>query len=228
MHVHFVLRSRNEKTGPIPVSTTSSDTCPESCPLRGSGCYAESGPLAMHWQKVSAGTRGDSWIEFCRRIAALPAGQLWRHNQAGDLPGRGDTIDVWALGALVKANASRRGFTYTHKPISNRANRAAIARANKAGLTVNLSANSPAHADSLLAAGIGPVVTVLPADVDGAKTPVLTSPAGNKIPVCPATYRDDVTCKSCQLCARPQRKSIVGFPAHGSGKHKASAIASAG
>ena len=224
MNVHLTLKSANKKTGPIPVSTTSRDTCPAACPFRGAGCYAESGPLAIHWREVTAGNRGMPWRDFLRAIAALPDGQLWRHNQAGDLPGVGNRIDAVALSQLAAANRHKRGFTYTHKPMTP-ANRERVAQANQAGFTVNVSANSPTHADELCDAGVWPVVTVLPADVDGAVTPVVYTPAGKTISVCPATYRDDVSCATCQLCARADRKSIVGFPAHGSGARKASATA---
>jgi hypothetical protein len=39
--------------------------------------------------------------------------------------------------------------------------------------------------------------------------------------VCPATQRDDVTCKSCKLCRVQMRGVIVGFPVHGSRKRMA-------
>ena len=75
MLVHLVRKSRNGKTGPIPVSTTSGDTCPNACPLKGSGCYAKSGPLGMHWQKVSSGARGTAGIGMApvdNWVAATP------------------------------------------------------------------------------------------------------------------------------------------------------------
>ena len=69
-------------------------------------------------------------------------------------------------------------------------------------------------------------VTVLPDTVHGNEE--LHTPAGRRIVVCPATYRDDVTCASCQLCQRAERKIIVGFPAHGQSRAKASqAVANA-
>jgi hypothetical protein len=173
----------------------------------------------MHWQRVTNGENAISWAAFCRSVRALADGQLWRHNQAGDLPGKGDSLDVKALDQLVKANAGKRGFTYTHKPITAKA-RKAIARANASGFTVNLSANDLGHADRLASLGIGPVVTVLPRD----QTVNTVTPAGRKVVVCPATQRDDVTCQSCGLCAR-QRDCIVGFPAHGVSVRKADAIA---
>ncbi len=155
-------------------------------------------------------------------------GNIWRHNQAGDLPGVNHALDTSKLAELVAANAAAgmRGFTYTHKPLRSAKERKAIAGANAAGFTINLSGNSPAHADTLVDLRIGPVVTVLPADVHGNVD--LHTPAGRRIVVCPATYRDDVTCASCQLCQRAERKTIVGFPAHGQSRAKASqAVAAA-
>lgn len=200
LRVTLTLKSKNVKTGPIPVSTTSPETCPDACPLRGNGCYAETGPIAIVWRKVADGTLGGNWRAFCKAIAALPLGQLWRHNQAGDLPGRGNKIDSPKLWALVAANRGKRGFTYTHKPMDTVENRHAVEYANAHGFTINLSANNLAHADSLTDLGIAPVVTVLPSAVRGNVR--LATPAGRRVVVCPATYRDDVTCASCQLCWR--------------------------
>jgi hypothetical protein len=239
--VAMTRKSRNVKTGPIPVTTTDSKTCPESCPFNnGNGCYAASGPLAMFWRKVDKGQAGDSWGALCDSVESLPDGQLWRHNQAGDLPGDGKRVDAPALAALVSANKGKRGFTYTHYPMTQE-NRAAIALANKRGFTINLSGNSLDHADSLVALGVGPVVSVVPesygrkakgkvfteslADYRARlKTLPQTTPAGARAVVCPATYQDSVTCESCGLCQR-QRDSVVTFPAHGTGKARASAIA---
>lgn len=210
MQVHLTLKSANAKTGPIPVSTTERDSCPTDCAMR-AGCYAASGPLALHWAAVSAGTRGTSWGQFTQAIAALPEGQLWRHNQAGDLPQAGGTIDAVKLGQLVAANQGRRGFTYTHH--RDRASLAWVKHANEWGFTVNLSANDLSDADALAETGAGPVVVVLPST----QTQNTETPAGRKVVVCPATQRDDVSCATCQLCQR-QRSAIVGFPAHGTRK----------
>lgn len=220
--VHLTLKSANAKTGPIPVSTTSSDCCPPSCPFAGGGCYAKSGPLALHWAKISAGSRGGNWKEFCDQVERFPAGQLWRHNQAGDLPGSGEAVDADALQKLVSANKGKRGFTYTHKTVDSQ-NHAAIKSANEQGFTVNLSGNNVAHADELVALGIGPVVTVLPSD----QNENFVTPAGNRVVICPATQREGISCATCKLCSVASRKVVVGFPAHGTGHKKASTIAKA-
>jgi hypothetical protein len=171
-----------------------------------SACYAASGPLALHWAKVTAGARGTDWPTFTQSIANLPEGQLWRHNQAGDLP-----RDPVLIGQLVHANAGRRGFTYTHHRDAETLGW--VRHANAWGFTVNLSANDLQDADMLAEKQCGPVVVVLPSTA----TANTKTPAGRPVVVCPATQRDNVSCATCQLCAR-QRDVIVGFPGHGTRK----------
>jgi len=220
-NVHITPVSSNRKTGRIPVSTTDAATCPPSCPLQGGGCYAKSGPLAMHWKKVSTGERVVPFGEFIRFIGNLPQGQLWRHNQAGDLAGKGNTIDGRLLGKLVNANKGKRGFTYTHKPLTSE-NASLIEYANREGFTVNLSANNLRHADKLADHGIAPVCTIVPSE----KT--RRTPAGRKVKICPAQTSDNVTCESCGLCQKVNRDFVIGFVTHGTGKRKAQAIAERG
>lgn len=227
MNIHLTKVSDNVKTGPIPVTTSEASTCPEACPFKKSGCYADSGPLAMHWSKVTNKLRGDTLDILARQVKGFPAGQVWRHNQAGDLPGLSNAIDTDKLSQIVSANKGRRGFTYTHKPCegdSNEAtaNRAAVRSANLEGFTINLSGNNLAHADRLMDLQAGPVVSVVPMDT----APTFETPAGRRGVVCPAQQRDDITCATCQLCSRANRSIIVGFLAHGTSKKKANAIAS--
>lgn len=217
---HFTRVSSNAKTGPIPVTTTSSDSCPDTCSFKaGGGCYADGGPLRMHWRAVDDGSRGGSLEDLVALIGALPRGQLWRHNQAGDLPpgSKPDTIDAVALYQLAIANTHRRGFTYTHYPPTPH-NLTAVRQANKLGFTVNLSAESLGEADEYKALGL-PVVVTLPADVDD----TVITPAGNTVVVCPATT-GNTDCLNCGLCQRRDRDSIVGFPAHGHGAARVQAI----
>ncbi len=224
MNFYLNPKSKNKKTGNMPVSTSDRGTCPDACPFKNNGCYAEGYPLKGRWDEVTNGKRGSLFSDFVNQVAALPANILWRHNQAGDLPGDGKNVDRGALLALAGANAGKRGFTFSHYNVeSNKHNRAAIATANAKGFTINLSANNLDHADKLSDLGIGPVATVLPHDFDARKT---TTPKGRIVAQCPATYRDDVTCKTCGLCQKQSRKVIVGFPAHGNSKKKASAVAS--
>ena len=71
-YIQVTRKSRNSKTGDIPVTTTSEESCPHACPLKGNGCYAEGGPLAILWRKVTARKAGMAWDAAMSEIAALP------------------------------------------------------------------------------------------------------------------------------------------------------------
>jgi len=205
MKYHYIPVSSNRKTGAIPVTYSQRETCPPSCPHYRADCYAEDFYTRMSWDKVPQ--RGGDLGDLCEKIAALPPGQLWRHNVAGDLPGAGEDVDPAALGEIVRANIGKRGFTYTHKKTPDAIQWAA--HATRWGFTVNLSADDAGDADAL--AEFGPVCCIVPSD-----TPEKTyTPGGRVIIVCPAQSRDDVTCENCGLCARADRAVIIGFRAHG-------------
>jgi hypothetical protein len=221
--------SSNRKTGPIPVSSSSNVTCPDSCSFKNGGCYGMGGPALIHWRRISEGVKGVQWEEFCNEIKKIKRGQIWRHNQVGDLVGINEVIDGNSLKMLVAANDGKLGYTYSHKPVISSDtvseqlasdNRKAVEHANKNGFTINLSCDSLMEADLKHNLNIGPVVVVL-----NSKTTdkVVYTPEGKKVVICPATYKDDVTCNSCQLCQK-QRKCIVGFPAHGNAQNKVNAI----
>jgi hypothetical protein len=207
VRVHLNRRTKNEKTGPVAISTTERNSCPDSCPLRGAGCYAESGPLSWHWDKVSSGVRGYQWGEFLSELRTLPPGAKFRHNQAGDLPGSGDRVDIEKVDGLATAADHLSGWTYTHYPPAG--NLRALRRLN-ASLTVNLSADTLAEADALAETGL-PVVATVPTT-----TPErFITPDGRPGFVCPAQTRD-ITCADCMLCEnRHPNRPIIGFRFHG-------------
>lgn len=216
MKYHFIQASSNRKTGPIPQTYTSRESCPPSCSQYRSACYAEDFYTRMTWDKVDQ--RGQDLNGLVRAINRLPKGQLWRHNVAGDLPGQGETVDAYALGQIVKANRGRKGFTYTHKKSPE-----AIAWAKHAtawGFTVNLSADDAGEADKLAATG-APVVCIVPMD-----TPKhTTTPEGRPVLVCPAQTTEHMTCALCQLCQKADRRQIIGFRAHGTRAKQADKLA---
>ena len=219
---HITPKSKNSKVGKMAVTTSTATTCPTSCPFKSNGCYADSGPLKLHWNKVTKGERGDDWSTFIDKIKDLPTGSKWRHNQAGDLPGDMEKLDDEKCIELAKANKGKRGFTYTHYDVLNNfQNAITVNMMNHLGFTVNVSANNLDHADKLCDMDIAPVATVLPIE----QTTNTVTPKGRKVVVCPATYKDDVSCASCMLCEKWDRNVVVGFPAHGTSKKKAAAIA---
>ena len=242
---HITLKSKNAKVGKMAVTTSTATTCPTSCPFKSNGCYADSGPLKLHWDKVTRKERGDDWSTFIDKIKDMPAGSKWRHNQAGDLPGDMEKLDGKKCIDLAKANEGKRGFTYTHYDVLDNFQNAIIVNSmNHLGFTVNVSANNLDHADKLCDMDIAPVATVLPIEWERRnkkekgetvwlealadyrkRISDLHTPKGKKVAVCPATYKDDVSCASCMLCEKWDRNVVVGFPAHGTSKKKAAMVA---
>jgi hypothetical protein len=151
----------------MPACICRAGSCWTGCALYENGCYAETRRPRPALGPVSRGLAGDSWSEFCAKVAALRPGRLWRYAQAGDLPGYGAEIDGKLLEELVTANTGKNVIAFTHKPELGddpvvTENRRLIAAAVWSGFTINLSADNPAHADNLAELGIAPVVTVLP------------------------------------------------------------------
>ena len=224
LRFHLTRVSSNQKTGPIPVSTSSKATCPATCPFMGNGCYAASGPLALHWAAVTRGERGTPFAEFLAAIRSLPAGQLWRMNQAGDIPHNSGRISRRFIKGMVAANRGRRGFTYTHHDLTKGENLALIRQANRHGFRINVSTETEAAADRAIAAGL-PAVLAVPS-TETRKT--WHTAQNNVVLICPAQRSDTKTCANCQLCHSRGSRVIIGFVAHGTAKRKADqAIAAA-
>ena len=218
LRVFFTLKSLNRKTGPIPVSMTSSVSCPPSCSYYGAGCYAERHILGMHWRRLEKG-EGRHWTAFCDMVRELPKGQLWRHNEAGDLPGLGETLSESQIVELAGAARHTRGFTYTHKlgkllPFLERENHFKLLRyLNASGVTVNLSVDNFDELDAY-AGFMLPMTTVLAVDAPR----VSYTKQGRKVIVCPAQVNEGTTCSSCGICqANSPDRAVVGFLAHGNG-----------
>ena len=235
----FVPRSSNCKTGPIGLVTASKDTCWSGCAFAGK-CYPDGGPMRIHWDRVTCGTRKMSFEDVCVCIAAQPDGKIWRWGDAGDLPGFGGTILADELGAICAANYGKRGYCFTHKPVTGynpnalfnlKLIRSCNAATGGVSFTINLSAEGWKRADMLCELDIGPVVTVLPSTMPH-DWKVSYTDAGRRIVRCPAERGTGcLQCVNCggkkgPLCWRVDREYIVGFTSHGFAARQIDAIIS--
>ena len=110
-NVALTPKSKNEKTGSMPVSTSTKEWCLDSCPLKEAGCYAKHGHTGMHWRKVSGGERGTDWNGFVSKVEAMPENTgIWRHDVAGDLPAENGIIDAGMMQSLIRSNKGKGGL----------------------------------------------------------------------------------------------------------------------
>ena len=170
---------------------------------------------------MSHGLRGGSWSDLTNFVSGLERGQLWRHNQAGDLGYTKDAdnrelIRLDLLKSLVDANkaSGAKGYTYTHHKLDYLHNLEAVKYANRNGFTVNASCESMTQADDAISAGV-PAVCV----VDNSQPVPARTPAGHRVVVCPAQTRD-TNCADCGLCQQSKRTCVVAFLAHGNKSKK--------
>ena len=221
---HLTLKSSNKKVGPIPVSTSSHLNCPQTCPYLNNGCYADSGPLALHWRKVTEGERGLTWHEFLSKVEALPEGQLWRHNQAGDLLDFNKQDGINQLAELAVAARKTKGWTYTHHRIRGLAAAEAIRYAKDFNFTVNMSCETEAEVDYHISKGRLAVLTVPQSE----NRKLYLTNGGNRVMLCPQQTNPTVTCATCKLCYERKPNQVIAFRLHGTGIKKAtSALANA-
>lgn len=223
LRFHLTAKSSNTKTGPIPVSTSSRATCPPTCPFLGEGCYGDGYHLSMHWDAVTRGERGLQWPQFLAAIAELPFGQLWRHNQAGDLYKPGTVTGRTALAQLVDANRGRRGYTYSHHPLTS-ATVQAFRAATANGFTVNASCHNETKADAAIASGLRAAFVVASTET----RPHWRTPDGNHAVLCPAQRSgpqfEGMDCAKCQLCQSRPETIAIAFKAHGTGYRRVEAV----
>lgn len=199
----LVMQSGNAKTGPTAATYLPLTTCPTSCAMRGSGCYAELGNVRLHAnRRALTMTAREAASREAIEIAAArpPVGRALRLHVSGDVPDAGSALRVAIAARLWRANGGGPVWTYTHRwrEIPRRA----------WGDSISVLASCETDADELNARARGyavaRVIEQLPAD--GRATE-----AG--IP-CPAQMRAGVQCATCRLCWSDPQRTIL-FGAHG-------------
>ena len=176
------------------------------------------GPLALHWNKVSDGDRGKSWRDHLADLATLPLFSPLRLNQSGDLPHSNGRISRRYLVALLDVIKRRKlqAWTYSHHDLAKGENAALLRRAFRSGLTINVSTETVEAADAAIAAGLPATITVSSTETRS----TWRTPDRNLVMVCPAQRRE-TDCSQCLLCQKRGKRVIIAFTAHGTRKKKA-------
>lgn len=215
----------NQKTGPVSITYVSQHSCPQDCPFRGAGCYAEGGPIGYLTRRLNASSVADpSYSDpvVLARIEAsmidgLPADRDLRLHGVGDCRTRKAARIVSAASRRYKARSvalaelgmiERPGevWTYTHSWQN-------VPPSCWSGVSVLASVETVASAKKALASGFAFAIVVpehsshRAAKVDG----VTVIPCPNQT--------SGVTCDECRLCMDApklrNRTAGIAFSAHG-------------
>ncbi len=214
----FVAMSANHKTGPVAVTYASiAATCPRACPLRGAGCYAQTGRVGiLETQLQKEGVTALA-------AAAEEARQIEVHRPPRGLPLRlhvsGDARTSAAAARLGKAAwkwRSRGGgavWTYTHA--WRKVPRSAWGRS----VSVLGSIERAVDARAVVKQGYAPALVVAELPADGR---AWVEEGIRWIP-CPEMTRG-VPCAQCGLCFRADalraRGAGIAFAAHSVSKKR--------
>lgn len=214
MQLKYSLSAGNKKTGAMLLVRSPRSTCPDSCGLKGNGCYAENFPLAQHWMKQD--TVGVDFATVLYAIRTLPKDSIWRLFEAGDFEPsfeNPELISPFQVVSLLAANNGKRGFGYTHYPVLP--NLETLQLMNSSELTINASADTFGQAKLYFELGLPTVVVV------SEKTPKDVTVDGLRIITCPnQSTAAKPTCLQCQLCQVADRDYVIGFRTHGAKKRK--------
>lgn len=228
----------NAKTGNIIQSYSHRATCPNRCPLKGNGCYADSYHTSRQWDRC--GDEGDKrYIRNGRDLTldlmsavALHAKKgdkdvLFRHNVAGDIAfPNSNMIDGERLSTIVEAcnkvasiaEVNLMGYTYTHCILSMQ-NVKKAREAQDKGFTVNFSCETVEEVKEVKLMDCNAVVT----SINPQETVKSLKAEGLKALQCPAQTIEGMDCKKCKLCAR-DRDAVIVFEVHGNGSKKAKKV----
>lgn len=230
-----IPKSANEKTGNIIQSYSARATCPNRCPLKKNGCYADNYHTSKNWDRCEnvldpryVSNTNDLTLSLIEAIAPRSkkgvTEVLFRHNVAGDIAHENSNIiDVSRVNAIAYACKSAgkatgvtvRCYTYTHCEISAR-NAKVIHEALDNDFIINYSCETVNEVKKANELGCDTVIT----SIDPEETIRDLKAVGIKAVQCPAQTHNNVSCESCKLCSRPRVTTVV-FKIHGNGSNKA-------
>lgn len=210
-----VEQSKNAKTGDVSVTMVSQASCPDSCPLKRKGCYAENGFAGFATRRLNKSSETDA-VRIARAearaIARLSGRRDLRVHVVGDCRTERAARIVSRAMARHRAKQGKRAWTYTHAWRK-------VRRECWGSESVLASCETPAEVLEARAAGYATALVVSEFQQESAY-----DLDGVRVIPCPAQTRENVTCQSCGLCMDAGRLHKAGltiaFEAHGSQAHK--------
>lgn len=208
------------RTWRISVTNATQRSCPPTCPLYHSGCYAEAGHQAIHTNRLNRAA--DETLATPRQIAEAEAAAIrgltgrnpLRLHVVGDCS-TNEAADIVSSAAMdYHAIDGQPVWTYTHAWRS-------VDRANWRSVSVLASCETDADltdaTDRGYAAALVRKHEGLPAEINGLRT----------IP-CPQQTGTKPDCARCMMCAKGSSlkgKAVIVFDPHGATRQVAAALA---
>jgi len=204
--VHWIAATSDRKVGPVMVSYSPLETCPDSCGFKTGGCYAwELFYLRVLGEKIGDGRIKPRSLQSAYGDRKAKA-RIVRHRVAGDIVG---DVDATIEECEFVDDAGLINIGYTHHWKSE--------EAQPLKGYFRASCNSIEEAEEAIAMGWAVSLTVY-----GEGVPKRTKLAGQTAFLCPAKKNKedkskDINCNSCTLCkvTDKTRDKIVMFETHG-------------
>jgi hypothetical protein len=216
----FVASSDNAKIGHVAATYAPiKQSCPASCPLKDSGCYAQGGNVAFAVRREEAKAGGMS----ADQVARAEAREIKAYAVKGIADARplrlhvsGDARTNRAAQALASAAKTWRQhgggavWTYTHAWRN--------VKRSSWGTSVSVLASVESSHEAKKAIAKGYRVAMIVAEHNSERATVVD---GLRYVPCPQQTRG-VTCVDCKLCMNPLPTStVITFAIHGASKKRA-------
>lgn len=203
--------STNRKTGPIATTGVAQVTCPDTCPFRDNGCYAETAKMGHVTRSLNRAaerhTALEAILEEAHLVDQLKGWMPLRLHIVGDCPDDETTQILSAAAARYRTRHNAPVWTYTHAWRE-------VDRASWGQVSVLASCETPDDVDEAHARGYAAALVV-----DTHPSSSRYELDGVEVIPCPQQTQPGTTCESCLLCSRDdylrQSRRVIGFAAHG-------------
>lgn len=211
--VTAVEKTSNRKTGDVSVTHVSQASCPDSCKLKGSGCYAETGMQAFVTRRLNKAETDQTRTALARAesdaIDGLSGKRPLRLHVVGDSVTREAVSIVASAASRYRERGGQRIWSYSHGWRS-------IPRRLWGVVSILASCETLADCKKALARGYAPALVV---ERFGSHKATVVD--GVRLIPCPAQTHENTRCTDCRLCwndrALLERRAAIVFEAHGSG-----------
>ena len=210
--ITLVNNSKNAKLGDMSATYGKVGfSCPSTCSLLESGCYAKGGMVGIHAQK-SAWETGDK-ERVTNWLNSLPANRVVRLNVSGDVF-LNDKVNYDYIEAVNDANIQNlQVYSYTHD----------YTKIDPTKVKFALNASCDTLEDVVRANNAGWATVTVVSATETRRRWSETVTVDNEdfvldMVLCPS-QSVGLTCSQCKLCMNVDRPFVVAFSAHGASKN---------